>query len=241
VKRDIVVLPLNEKDSLVIASDNSGNIGIKEQDAVKVPYDVVSYYSVRVALMECMSAGAEPISIVIHNFCSEDAWAKLMNGVEKGLAEIGKKGIPVTGSTESNFPLLQSALGTIVIGKRDRTLQENAISLEKMKWAVIGRPLVGEEVLIYSEDVVPLSLFGEICRLDGTVILPVGSKGVFYELKTMIGDNSILVDHLQCDLDIVKSSGPSTCMLIGFSPELEEVLKQKAGHLYYPLTILSHF
>jgi hypothetical protein len=239
MKRDIVVLPLNEKESLVIASDNSGSIGVKEKDAVQAPYDVVSYYSLRVALMECMSAGAEPISVVIHNFCSEDAWAELMHGVEKGLAEMGRKEIPVTGSTESNFPLLQSALGTIVIGKRNRTLKENVISLEQMKWAVIGKPLVGEEVLIYSRDVLPLSLFEEICRLDGVITLPVGSKGIFYEVKTMLGDTSILVDNLQCDLDVTKSSGPSTCMLIGFSLELERELKQKAGHLYHPLKILS--
>ena len=134
-------------ETLVLASDNSGGIGLKDKDLVNTPYDVVAYYGFRVAVMECIASGGVPISVVIHNFCGDESWKELVRGVQKGLQEIGMANVPITGSTESNFTMLQSALGMIVIGKRDRDIQEEPISFDTMKFAVIGSPLVGEEVL----------------------------------------------------------------------------------------------
>lgn len=57
--RNAVVIPLNDEESLVITSDNSGGIGTKEQDLVKVPYEVTGYYLFRVAVMECIAAGGK--------------------------------------------------------------------------------------------------------------------------------------------------------------------------------------
>ena len=51
-------------ETLVLASDNSGGIGLKDMDMVKTPYDIVAYYGFRVAVMECMAAGGAPISVV---------------------------------------------------------------------------------------------------------------------------------------------------------------------------------
>ena len=99
------------------------------------------------------------------------------------VARTWTQNVPITGSTESNFSLLQSALGMIVIGKRDRVIPEETILLDQMEFAVIGSPLVGEEVLNKVGEVLPLSLFQLLCRLDHVVILPVGSKGVLHELK----------------------------------------------------------
>ena len=118
MKRDVTEIILNENEVLVLASDNSGGIGLKDLDMVKAPYDVLAYYGLRVAVMECMAAGAVPISVVMHNFCGDDPWNALVSGIEKGLHELGMTNVPITGSTESNFSLLQSALGMIVIGKR---------------------------------------------------------------------------------------------------------------------------
>ena len=93
MKRDVALVPLNENESLVIAADNSGGIGLKEHDEVKTPYEVVSYYGFRVAVMECMAAGGKPVSIVIQNFCDNHAWDLLLAGVERGLEEIVLKGL----------------------------------------------------------------------------------------------------------------------------------------------------
>ena len=171
MKRDITVIALNDSETLVLASDNSGGIGLKDMDMVKTPYDVVAYYGFRVAVMECIASGGAPISVVLHNFCGDEPWKDLVCGIEKGLQELGLTNVPITGSTESNFSLLQSALGMIVIGKRDRVIPEETILLDQMKFAVIGSPLVGEEVLNKEGEVLPLSLF--------QFTLSVGSCGYF--------------------------------------------------------------
>ena len=44
-------------ETLVLASDNSGGIGLKDMDMVKTPYDVVAYYGFRVAVMEWIALG----------------------------------------------------------------------------------------------------------------------------------------------------------------------------------------
>ena len=57
---DALTAPFDDESSLVIACDNSGGIGMKEGDVVKVPYEVTAYYSFRVAVMECIAAGGTP-------------------------------------------------------------------------------------------------------------------------------------------------------------------------------------
>ena len=236
MKRDITVIPVNELESLLVASDNSGGIGQKDRDMVKTPYEVVSYYCFRVALMECMAAGGMPISVVIHNFCEDDSWKAIVAGVESGLTEIGLS-VPITGSTESNFPLLQSALGTIVIGKRDSRFQEKEVFFPEMKLGVIGSPLVGDEVLNKEGEILPLSLFRKLCQLGNIIILPVGSKGVLHELKVMLGDANLLETDIICEVDVCKSGGPSTCILAAFPPELESTIQNQADPFYHPLRI----
>lgn len=235
MKRDVSIIPMNERESLVIASDNSGAIGLKEKDFVKTPYEVVAYYGFRVAVMECMAAGGGPLSVVIHNFCEDDSWEAIVNGVGRGLAEMGMLVVPITGSTESNFTMLQSALGMVVIGKRDRDFQEKPVSAAMMKFAVIGSPLVGQEVLDKESEVLSLSLFQEICQLDHVVIVPVGSKGVLHELKIMLGDHELVEEGWRCEVDLLKSAGPSTCVLIAFPPNNEPAIKQLTSDLYHPL------
>ncbi len=236
MKRDITIVPLIEQEALVLASDNSGGIGLKDQDLVHTPYDVVAYYGFRVAVMECMAAGGVPISVVIHNFCGDDPWKEMVRGVQKGLQEIGMANVPITGSTESNFTMLQSALGMIVIGKRDRDFQDEPVSFETMKCAVIGSPLVGEEVLNKDREVLPLSLFQELCQLGDVVILPVGSKGVFHELKVMLGEEELSASSFTCEVDLTKTSGPSTCILLAFPPELESTILKQTSPIYHSLT-----
>ena len=236
MKRDVTEIIINENELLVLASDNSGGIGLKDRDMVKTPYDVVAYYGFRVAVMECMAAGGAPISVVMHNFCGDDPWKELVSGVEKGLQELGLTNVPITGSTESNFSLLQSALGMIVIGKKDITIPKETIVFDQMKFAVIGSPLVGEEVVNQESEVLPLSLFQSLCQLEDVVILPVGSKGVLHELEVMLGEKGLSDSTIKCEVDLRKTSGPSTCILIAFPPALESTIQKKASKLYHPIT-----
>ena len=85
---------------------------------VQVDPEMVGYFGFRVAVMECLSAGARLMAVQLMNFTGDTVWEKYASGVRKGLSELGMKDIPLTGSSESNFSLNQSALGVTCIGMR---------------------------------------------------------------------------------------------------------------------------
>ncbi|MCM3566964.1 ATP-binding protein [Neobacillus mesonae] len=235
--RDVVTIPFDGGASLIIASDNSGGIGMRADDQVQVPYETVAYYSFRVAVMECIAAGGEPITVVLHNFCGNEPWEELVNGIQKGLFELDLTDVPVTGSTESNFQLLQSAIGMLVIGKR-AAKRENEISYdEDLNLAVIGLPLVGSEVIDQENQVVPLSVFRDIAKMDGVITWPVGSRGIFYELEQMFPDCMLKKEMVVSDIDVWKSSGPATCFIAAYRNEQADELKKLAGTYMHSLEI----
>jgi hypothetical protein len=235
--RDSITIPFNGEESLIIACDNSGAIGRKEQDFVHVPYETVAYYAFRVAVMECIAAGGEPISVVLHNFCGNEPWDELVQGIEKGLRELKLLDVRITGSTESNFSLLQSALGLVVIGKKSNA-QPNTIAFSRqLKLAVVGLPLVGNEVIEQKDEVAPLSIFQEVSMIQGVLVWPVGSKGILNELNHMFPNEELSEDMVMTTLDILKSSGPSTCFLAVVQVDQEETIKKITGSLYHPIEI----
>jgi hypothetical protein len=235
--RDIITIPLNNEESLIIASDNSGGIGMKEHDFVQVSYETVAYYSFRVAAMECIAAGGEPVSIVLHNFCGDDSWRELVNGIQKGLDELNLGDIPITGSTESNFHLEQSAVGLVVIGKKSLDKKTEKIFSNDLKFAVIGMPLVGNEVIDLAHEVVPLATFLEVSKLEEIMVWPVGSKGILSEFNQMFSNKEFTIEMLCTELDILKSSGPATCFIIAFEQCQQEYLKKLADEYFHSIDV----
>ncbi|MCP1156423.1 ATP-binding protein [Bacillus infantis] len=236
--RDVLYIPGGNGETLVISSDNSGGIGLKEADHVKVPYETVAYFAFRTAVMENLSAGGAPFAAVLHNFAGEEHWNALAGGIENGAQEAGIEGLAVTGSTESNFDLLQSAVGLIVIGKKTGSPEGPPLYTGREKLAVIGLPLVGEEVLSKNEAIAPLSLFKEISRMDGIHTLPVGSKGILYELNQLFSNREFTGGEVSCKgVDLLKSGGPSCCFIASYSRELEQEILVKAGSFHHQLEI----
>lgn len=235
--RDVLIIPFNREESVIVASDNSGAIGLKEMDAVLVPYETVAYYCFRVAVMECMSAGGEPFAVTVQNFCGEDAWLSLLNGINRGVEELSLEGIQINGSTESNFNLLQSAVGITVLGKKKNAALDNHLYYsEQMKLAVIGTPLVGDEVIEREAEVAPLSVFKQLCSMEAVVIMPVGSKGILSELNQLFANQTFDYAEIETSLDIYKSSGPSTCFIIAFSIEKEAEIKSIANQYFHEVS-----
>lgn len=235
--RNVVTIPFGGAEPLIIASDNSGAIGIKEGDIVSVPYEVTAYYSFRVAVMECIAAGGEPIAVVLSNFCGDEAWEKLTCGIQRGLDELHLDHVSITGSTESNFLLQQSAIGIIVLGRKLPGKIEEFNLNEKSRVAIIGQPLVGNEVIEQEDQIVPLPLVQKICGLEGAAVWPAGSKGILYELNRMFKNQTFLKDHVFTDIDVIKSSGPATCIIVLYQDETE--LKKLAGSYFHPVRIMS--
>lgn len=199
---------------LVMTSDNSGAIGEKPLDEVNVPYEVVAYYAFRTAVIDCFSAGALPVSVVIHNFCGDEAWEKLKAGALQGLAEIDVNA-EVTGSTESNMSLQQSAVAVTVLGERIRDFSEVSSPVE---WMLAGKPLVGMEVVEQDAEIAPLCLARSY--LDDpsvAVIWPVGSKGIAAEWARMCEQLGVEIPMPEFGADVNKSAGPATCWIVGRS------------------------
>lgn len=238
MKRDAAVIPLNDDEELVIATDNSGSIGMREQDEVQVPYDVVSYFNFRVAWMECVAAGAEPFAVVLHNFSGDEAWGELIKGIRRGMKELRIEDWEITGSSETNFSLMQSAVGLNIIGRRKKRMAQELpayYDMDKMKAAVIGEPLVGNEVIEHKYAAAPLTLFQWFAgQNDVLSLVPVGSKGILYELEQLFAGRSM---KFTADLDMRKTSGPATCFIVIYKASGLEKVREKAADYFHEVTM----
>lgn len=238
--RDVLILPFNGDESIVVACDNSGGIGLKEMDAVQVPYDMVAYYSFRVAVMECLAAGGNPFAVTVQNFCGEGAWGELIIGINRGIAELGLEELQITGSTESNFPLVQSAVGLTVLGKKKTSRTDlRPHFTDDTRIAVIGKPLVGDEVMENEAEAVPLVVFQQLCALEDVTLLPVGSKGIYFELNELFSNRTFKGAEIISDLDIHKSSGPSTCVLAVFNKKKKRDIMTLTGSYFYEIDVIE--
>src|SRR5699024_11344125 len=91
------------------------------------------------------------------NFNGDEVCEELLHGSDKGVNELQINDLPITGSTETNFPLQQSATSITILGKRECKQKETQkIMIDNCHVAVIGQPLVGNEVIDNKEKVAPL-------------------------------------------------------------------------------------
>jgi hypothetical protein len=231
--RDVSIIPSSSNEEIIVGTDNSGGIGTKEEDIVKVDDVITAYYSTRVAVMEVLAVKAKPFSVIIHNFSGDNVWDAYKKGAETALKEAELDEVLITGSTESNFPLKQSALGITVLGKRPVVKNKKAQE-EGYSYAVIGAPLTGNQVLGNIEMAAPLSLFVKCCRHSAILdLIPVGSKGILEELRVLTGDASLTEKNVECPLDILVSGGPSTCFIVKFWKEDEGKVRELADCYYH--------
>jgi hypothetical protein len=198
-------------NGFVVTTDNSGGIGEKQADLVFSPNDVVSYFAARVALLEQWAASAQVESVIIHNFSGDAAWQGYVQGVNQLLKDVDLERVLVTGSSETNMNLLQSAMSVTMIG-RSREVMNCDVT-----WFIYGQPLVGSEVLENMEAIADLKKLKTAIE-NGCVtnLWPVGSKGIQAEVRILLANDKLLV---QSDVDVEKSAGPCTVVLVGVPNE----------------------
>lgn len=214
----------------VVTTDNSGGIGMKPDDLVEAPDQLTAYFATRVALLEQWAAQAEPVSILIHNFSGPESWQAYEQGVIDAFHEADYDPPPITGSTESNMTLLQSALAVTIIGKR-----RNVSVTNDVHWFIYGKPLVGNEVLENNQQLASLQLIKEAID-QGLIqqIWPVGSGGIQSEYRNLTGNAN---SEIQTDIDIHKSAGPATSVLIGVSIDRIKEAQNHFGDFFYEISI----
>lgn len=208
-------------NGLVLTTDNSAGIGEKKDDVVSTPDEIVSYFAARVALLEQWAAGANPLSIVVHNFSGNQSWNKYITGIEKLFNEIGINCPEITGSSETNMETLQSAIAVTMLG--EIVTEKN----KDVRWGVYGKTSVGEEVIRNSDKIANLKKIREAVSL-GLVhqVWPVGSTGIKSECERL-GINAHLAEW-----DLEKSAGPATTVLLGIDRMKENEAKLHFGDYF---------
>lgn len=233
--RDVKIIQLSSEQFLVIGCDSAGGIGPKPLDKVKVGGYIIGKFTARVALMEVLSVGAQPIAVIdtlsveIHPTGFE-----IIKGIQREVKDAGlDPGSVLTGSYEKNVPTEQTGLGVTVIGIVPKKDLKIGTSKPGDVVVAIGEPKVGAEVVevIQSgkekEVLADLKDVKTLLSLDFIhEILPVGSRGIAKEIETLTKPHNLAFSFEKgIKIDLEKSAGPSTILLITLPQEKVQKLK----------------
>ena len=215
--RDLSLIPLNEKQTMVIACDSCGSIGMKPYDAFKVLPVHVGKTTVRVALLEVMCSGAAVVTVT-NAVCNEmePTGSEIIRGIKEELKLAAINDVVLTGSTEENFKTFSTGIGITVIG----IASNNKLKVNQVKKTAlvvsIGLPKVGDEINLVkdSELVDYFSIKKLLAEDDVYEIVPVGSKGIAYEVEQLAYNNKLIPSFESMPkVDLNKSGGPATCVI----------------------------
>ncbi|WP_375536377.1 ATPase [Alteribacillus sp. HJP-4] len=224
--RDISVTAINENESLIMAADFAAGIGMLRKDQVEADVRILASYTARTAFMELITAGGAPKSAAIHNGCGAGAWEEIIDEIRKTAVESRSGYIDISGSSETNMKLIQSSLGVTAAGVVNNKNLRLKRTPPHAEFAAIGIPLVGEEVLKNEEQAVTWPQVLDLLNIEGIYeVVPCGSRGIIHELGLLQETNGIyqaLKPTAQIDLN--KSCGPSTSVLISYHPDWEKKL-----------------
>lgn len=232
-KRDISIVNIGGGRSLVIACDVSGGIGPKTGDKIKVNGKKVGLYTSRVALMEVLAVGAEPISVIDTLSVEYDPTGKeIIKGIQQALEESDLDKSIINGSTEDNIKTQQTGVGITVVGIiENEDLKINCTDKGNIL-AAVGLPLVGEEVLNCPDmraDIFDLQNLSE--KKYVKEMMAVGSKGIKYEAELMAEMSDLKLKYNSgLKLDLKKSAGPATVILVSLAKENLLNLRKDFSH-----------
>jgi len=217
--RDIRLLRLDRRRVLVVSCDSAGGIGPKPLDRVKVDGRTLGRFTARVALMEALSVGADPVCLASTLMVEpEPTGIQIIRGIREELryARLDSR-IVMADSTEKNIPVRQTGVGVTVIG----TATSRSLKIGRCRRgdAIVaaGLPHVGVEVTA-GEKKKKIADTRDVCNLLnlGFVheIIPVGSQGILHEAQTIAADSNLRFKFGRIlDLDVSKSAGPATVVL----------------------------
>jgi selenophosphate synthetase-related protein len=228
---DVSILKVPTGHAIVVGSTSSGGVGPKTLDQVKVDGRVLGKFLARVALMDVAATGAFPLLLsVTLGVEKEPTGREILEGVKSESRVLGLEPNQVLmENTEDNFETVQTGAGITVIGFAN----EGELRLGKTSpgdWIVaVGKPKVGDEVL-------PAEVKGEIADLRNVTLLsqknfvhdiaPAGTFGIAYEARMMayaVGRQLKLEEVKGINLN--KSAGPATVVLITMNPDKFDELK----------------
>ena len=188
------------------------------------------YRTAFVALAETLSLGAKPILLANTLSVSMDSYGKeILRGIKKAAEESGLSGDDaITGSTEDNFSVPVTSLGVTIIGELHSPLPHKISS--ECKVYLAGLPKSGADVLSCSNEILDFKSIKKIKSLAGIYdFIPVGSKGIIYELGLMCDALSAsfkMTDGI--DINLTSSAGPATCAIFA-TQDIPHTLQGEIG------------
>lgn len=238
--RDISMRELEDEKMLVIACDSAGGIGPKKGDVIKVSGEIIGRFTTRVALMEVLAVGAQPVSIVNTLAVEYNPTGKsIIEGIKEEIRSLGlAEDILLNGSTEENIQTMQTGIGVTVIGLIEKNKLLLASSQVNDLIIAIGLPLVGEKVLQEMEMIADVADLKKLMEIIGVhEIIPVGSKGISYEADLLAHMSGLKCKYQRgLTIDLCQSAGPATTILASVT---EDALKEVQRKIIKPLTIIG--
>ncbi len=244
--RDVKIIQLSNEQFLVIGCDSAGGIGPKPLDKVKVSGYIIGKFTARVALMEVLSVRAQPIAVIdTLSVEMQPTGIDIIKGIQREVEDAGlDPDLVLTGSYEKNVPTEQTGLGVVVIGIIAKKDLKIGTSKPGDAVVAIGEPKVGDEVveLIQSgkekEFLADLKDVKTLLSLEFVhEILPVGSRGIAKEIETLTKPHNLAFSiEKEVKVDLEKSAGPSTVVLVTLSREKVQKLKPQ---FQKPITIVG--
>jgi hypothetical protein len=230
--RDVRLFQFTNGTVMVIGCDSSGGIGPKPLDKLKVDAYTLGKFTARVALMEVLSTGANPVCVVDNLSVEFNPTGKeILRGVREEAVKAGlDPKLAVTGSCEKNFAVEQSGIGVTVIGFCEKSKLRIGVSHSGDALVALGCPSMGSEV-------VPAENNGVICNVVDVLellklafvheIIPVGSEGIKREINVLAeGSNLKFKPESTCRVDFEKSAGPATAILISLEASKLDVFER---------------
>lgn len=227
--RDLTIVDITSDQRMVIACDSSGGIGDKEGDLVKVSPQVLGELTTQVAMMELLATGARPITIVNTLGVEMDATGKeIIKGIKKAIQPLNLEDAILTGSTEENIPVCQTSMGITIIGLMNKSKWRIKKAEKNDIIVAVGLPKMGNEIIEdKGKNIMSMNIFLELLKKPYIKdILPVGSKGIGYEMNVMASTSELECNfYKDINIDIKKSAGPATCAIVSIDEKDYEDLK----------------
>ncbi|HUK50425.1 MAG TPA: hypothetical protein VLV18_05270 [Terriglobales bacterium] len=233
--RDLLLLPIGGSRLFAMSCDAAGGIGAKLRDRVKTSPRVVGRFTARVAMMEVLAIGADPVSVAATlSVEPKPSGNQILKGIKDEIREARTGKLPILCSSEKNVTVSQTGIGVTVLG----VLRRSQVMIGKCKpgdeLVAIGEPRVRKEVLEGARRGI-IADTGDVCKLRNLdfvhELIPVGSKGILHEATTLANDSELVLRLANSNIDLRKSAGPSCVLLCaianGTFDQLKRVMKRK--------------
>lgn len=226
--RDLTLLELGDGRVLVIACDSVGSIGPKPHDSFAATAALTAHCAVRVPLLEIIAVGATPELIIDALSVELDPTGRdMIEEIRAVAASIGLGPDRVTGSTEDNVPTVATGIGVTIIATAERSALRAGSSRAGDCVLCLGAPTSApaDTITIGDSRMIALDTLARVLDVDGVHdALPVGSRGVGYEVSQLAGTAQLDFVPSAHSLDLRASGGPASCVLVSVALDRVEAV-----------------